>query len=204
MVWRRSHLARILAFCQRAFGFHRRYRPFQNLSERSVRYLDRLNESRSSIRFEIAIQQLRYDWDLTTEEATRDDDALRLQLRVLELAGTHPDAERLLRPRLEESPLGRLFAAILAQGKEDSVGKITLLFPAGPDETIRVMRRTSKGESEAMTIPAALDEGLRDFLRLVVAAGYGKVKDYLCNGRGLPDDVAFAWTGQDRLTMTLR
>ena len=194
---------RVLAFYQRAL-LHRRHRPFHDLSSRSLWYLARLDGSEGGFRFAITLQQLRYDWDLLTEEAARDDDVLRLQLRVLDLAASSPEAERMIRPKLEEAPLGRLFTAMLAQARKESVREVALLFGVPPDGAVRVVHRSSEGEVEAMSIPATLQEDVRDFLRFVEAAGYERVRPYLHDGPGVPDGLGFDWFGRDRLTLTLR
>ena len=95
-----SRLPSVLAFCQRAFGLHPRSKPLENLPARSLRSLERLSRSPNTLGFKIALQQLQHDWDLLDEKAVSNDDALRLQIRVLELASDDPEAEALLRRKL--------------------------------------------------------------------------------------------------------
>ena len=77
--------------------------------------MDRLGGPTDGLRFRVALRQLAYDWDLLSEDATENADALRLQLRVLELAQDHPEADRLVRLNLEQVPIARFLHAIVAQ-----------------------------------------------------------------------------------------
>ena len=190
------HLVTALAFLQRALGLHPRSHPFDGLSGRSLRALDRLSSPAEGLRFQVALRQLDHDWDLLSEEATENADALRLQLRVLELARDHPEADRLIRSNLQEAPIARLFHAIVAQARKDAASEIKIGFTP---ESIRV----THGEHEAMTIPANLEKPLRGILRFVEAAGYVRLRAFLGSGGNVPCDLDFVWVGPDRLTLTL-
>ncbi|GEM_PF-2391061 len=198
----RPQLVGALASAQRAFGLHPRSRPLENLSERSRRALSGLNASPKSLRFQIALRQLGHDWDLFTEEATSDAAALRLQLRVLDLAERSPEAERLIRPNLSEAPISRLLATTLVNATAQGASAVEFRFGSPQEETSLIYQIRGQ-EREAGQLPRDLEESLRGLLRFVEAAGFGRIKPYLGPSPKLPNDLAFAWPERDRLTITL-
>lgn len=123
----RDRPVRPLAFFERSLVRRSQGGPFQNVSPKSRRELGRLVGSRTSLRFRVALQQLRFDWDLLSAEAALNPDALRLRLRVLDLSADFRAAERLIRPCFDKAPLGRLFSVIVAQADQDGATQIELL-----------------------------------------------------------------------------
>jgi hypothetical protein len=180
-----------LAFLQRAFGLHPRHQPFENLTARSKIYLDRLEGTPGSFRFETALRQLRYDWDLLEWDAANDTATLQLQLRVLELSESRPEAEDLIRPQLEKAPLGRLFSSIISQAQQDNARDVLIDFSAKPIQV------TFDGR-EAMTIPNNLGSALSGIVRFVEAAGYSRVKHLLWKKVDVPQHLEVAWPSPDR------
>jgi hypothetical protein len=200
---RSSLLVRVLAFLQRRAGLHPRSRPGERLSLRSCHLLDRLSDDTEALRFQVALEQLEHDWDLFEADAANNDDALRLQVRVLELAPTTPLAERAIRQVLDQAPLGRLFGAVLAQAVKESVQEVKFEFEPSSAGQIRIHYGGEASGIDSMVIPPNLEDGIRGLLRFVDTAGYGRIRTYLRQPPALPHSVDFKWSRQSQLTLTL-
>ena len=195
-------MPKILAFFQRAIRLHPRSRPFGDVSRRSARALEGLSHPPDSLRFKVALRHLHYDWDLLVPEAASDEQALRLQLRVLDLAAVSTDAEGLIRLNLDETPLAQLIGAIIAQGEKEGAQEISFLFdtPGG----IRVAYRSPEGEREGAIIPRPLGPVVRGLLLFIETAGYARTRAYFHDSYRLPDEIEFVHSEPNRLSLRPR
>lgn len=192
---RQDRLVRMLAFFERALSRRFQHAPYQDVAQRSRRTLGRLGGSEASLRFRVALHQLHFDWDLLSAESALDPDALRLQLRVLELASEHPEAAEAIRKEMEKAPIGRLFLAMVAQARQNDAREIDVTFRA---DAIRVDYDGVAG----MTIPTTLAVPFRGAMCFVEAAGFSRLRAVLSKAV-VAFDLRFAWAGPDRAVLRL-
>lgn len=191
-----------LAFLQRATGLQKRYRPFENIQDRARELSQKLDHPRESLAHRVATAQLAYYWDVLSEEAAVQPEALRVQVRLIDSRHTIPAAEKIFREQFSKAPMGRLAGAILAQAFKDGASEIEIDFGSAQGQ-IQVRFLIHSRWIEAMTVPQSLSTSLRGIFLVIEAATYPKVRPLMPSEMALPEGVTFSGTDSDRLLIGL-
>lgn len=189
----------LLAFVQRASGFYPRGMPSVDVIRRATGILRDLSRSPDDLKFRLSLAQLPYHWDLLTEEATMVPEALQLQVRLIDLCQTVPAAMKQCREQFE-GPLGRLVAAILAQGWQDGASEAEVSFDQSPT---KIRYRVADDWIDSLTVPSTLSGSLRGKLRLIEEVSFSKVRPLFPPQIKLPNNVILHWETADRLNLRL-
>lgn len=203
---KRSSFVSLAAFLQRAglraVGRYKDPVYGQHFEARSARYLSALSLPIDSLRFKIALENLRREWDLLNEDAALLPKPLELQNKMLDLAKSEEIARNLVDGMLNESPLAKLFGAILSSAREDGASKARIDFPSD-GKPVKVWFEVGGAWKDTMNVPSSLAEPLRGVAVRASTASYSRVRPFMNSEKPLPDEVVFEWDGDHSLTMTL-
>ncbi len=175
----------------------------KDVAKRSSRYLSMLGRSAGSIQFEMALYQLRTQYDLLDVEFIEEPAVLELQRELYRLAETNEDARAILTdPLLGMPPVVRLTEAILAQAMVDRAQTIFVFLGDG-SAPFTVVYEINEKRIEAMTVPALLSEPLRQSFLRVEGLGHDIVKRYWYQPDKQPESLAFEWLSNGKLRIAI-
>ncbi len=203
---KRSIPIAIVAFLARAFGrsfgIYKDPQFGKGIEKRAKDYVVFLSKDEKSFLFRIALENLRRESDLLSEEVALVPEGLELHRRVVELANRYEVADRLATEMLTEPPLVKLFNGILAQALQDGANEVHINFNTTRD-TFPVMLKVEGTWTEAMRIPACLEAPLRGVIARVEGIGFPVLAPRLSARVPLPQDLAFRWLDRQRLEIVI-
>jgi type II secretory ATPase GspE/PulE/Tfp pilus assembly ATPase PilB-like protein len=196
---KRSVLVAALAFLQRAFsrsmGLYRPPRFGEETEGRARQFHRQLQENASSLSFRLALEYLRQEEDLLSEEAALGPEALGLQRNLLELADRSEIADQLVTRMLTLPPVVKLFTALLSQAIKEDAAAIQIEFDTS-QELIPVRMRQHDTWVDTVRIPIELARPLRGVIARIDGIGYDKLASRVGNTTPLPTKVKISWPNE--------
>ena len=203
---KRSKLIAIVAFLQRTVGIS--FRSFQKsrfgvgIEKRARRCLSLLNTNEKGLTFKIALENLRFEFDLLMEEAALVPDGLELHRKVVELAERHEIADVIVREMFNRPPVVRLFFAILAEARNADASLVQFDLINKLD-TFPVFYEVQGNRIEAMRIPSTLEVALRGMFARAEVIGFKVIAAHFEQNLSLPKDIGIKWINPQRLEITI-
>ncbi|MBX7134094.1 MAG: hypothetical protein K1X67_15580 [Fimbriimonadaceae bacterium] len=198
---KRSRWVSFVGFFQRAlrrsFGLEQVRVPGQNLSPLASRYLAHLSAPPDSLRFRIALEELRHAYDLTgDEEQALIPEVRDLRTRIVALSSTEETAFEICQRDYSQSPIAKLFGAIVQLASEaDSA--VVVDFALSQDHFFVLGQENGKWK-EDMRVPASLGPHLRGACVMAEHLGYTTFRALFVVKKPLREDISFQWLSQDR------
>lgn len=189
-----------LAFLERAFGLHPRPKYGENLETRAQKYLVALSGPPDNLKFRIALEQLRQEYDLLDEESALLADCLALQVKLMQIASAHSVAYKICEEAYVNAPVCRLLAALLSQANHDGAKRFDIRINA---DVIQVIFDIDGQAVEAMTIPKNLGAPLIGAIKRTEAVGYPAMCKFLYKHEDAPSKVNFEWISSDSCRIVL-
>jgi len=181
-----------------------RSRDGSDVAKRSRRYLTMLSRSEGSVQFEMALYQLRTQYDLLDVEFIEEPAVLELQRELHRLAETNDDARAILTDRIfGVPPVVRLTEAIICQAKSDQADRVKVDLGDGSKQ-FSIEYRIEGIWREAIAIPANLSNPLRtSFIRLE-GLGYPVVRQYWPCQHLHPCSITLNWISKHELAIEIQ
>lgn len=190
----------VLAFFERAFGLHPRPTYGENLEQRAQKYLVALSVPSDSLKFRIAVEQLKRESDLLDEESALLADCLALQVKLIQIAQFNAIAHEICSKAYREAPVCRLFAALVVEAAKANASEISMQFDSA---SIRVSHLVAGESTESMVIPKSLRDPLVGVIKRTAAVGYLAMSEFFKKRETDITKVAFDWPSADSCRILL-
>lgn len=180
----------------RSIGLHR-HEFGQDIDQRAARCLDILKTPSQSLKFEIALENAKHEYDLWTEEAALTPNGLALQVQLFELAETYSSARAIIEKMLSLSLAPAVFRNILSEAAAKAISKISIRC----GDPIRVSFIDDGQDFEAGSLPQDVWPTLKGHMLLVQKVGLRRIDQFLppswpVNDM-LPEKAEIEWHGED-------
>jgi type II secretory ATPase GspE/PulE/Tfp pilus assembly ATPase PilB-like protein len=190
----------VMAFLERAFGAAPRPKYGENLETRAQKYLVAQSGPPDSLKFRIALEQLRREYDLLDEESALLADCLALQVKLMQIASANSVAHKICEEAYVNAPVCRLLAALLSQANHDGAKRFDIRIKT---DVIQVIFDIDGKAIEAMTIPKNLAAPLMGAIKRTEAVGYPAMCQFLYKHDDAPSEVNFDWISAVRCRIVL-
>jgi hypothetical protein len=184
----------VLAFFERAFGLHPRPTYGENLEQRAQKYLVALSVPSDSLKFRIAVEQLKRESDLLDEESALLADCLALQVKLIQIAQFNAIAHKICEEAFVNAPVCRLLAALIAKANKEGAKRLDVRFKT---DVIQVIFDIDGQAVEAMTIPENLRAPLVGAIKRTEVVGYPVMRSFIYKREDGPNDARFEWRSSE-------
>lgn len=189
--------------CRSALGQEIRPHRGHKVAQRAGRFLARLGQPQESISFQVAVYQLRNQYDLLDEEFIEEPKVIELQQQLHRVAQSNAAAQAILTdPLFGRAPIFKLTEAIICQAKADHAKRVKINFGDGASP-ISVLYNIEGSWREAMAIPARLSNRLRQSFVRLEALSYPVVRPYMGFAKMQPDSIVLCWLSKNVLTVDI-
>jgi hypothetical protein len=175
-------------------------KPGEGLRKRAGQALLDLNKPEDSLAFRSQLQNLLREYDLFVEDGVHDEVVLALHKRITELADHNDTARTLLIQMCSESPVSKLFAAVLANAHADCAKEVRFDLIK---EHVTCVFIDGEKTTEAMTVPVTLWHSVTGFATRLAHCGYEALMPHMSDRVPLPPFARVEDLGKDGFRIIL-